>query len=143
MTTTTTTTVRTEPARRALCVRNVDGLGLSVAFKDDSCVVRIVGELDLATRDRLLLACAARHHLSVVVDLSGLTFMDCSGYCGIVAARNVLEEDGRTLMVRGGRGQPGRLLTWIGELERQPSQGAERAGTDDVTGTSRRRDDAL
>ena len=30
-------------------------------------------------------ACAARLDLSVVVDLSGLTYMDCHRYCGNVA----------------------------------------------------------
>ena len=140
---TATTIVRTEPARRARCVLNVDGLGLSVAFKGESCVVRIVGELDLATRDRLLLACTARHHLSVIVDLSGLTFMDCSGYGGLVAARTVLEADSRTLRVRGGRGQPGRLLIWIGELEQRRLLETERAGTNNMAGASLRQDDAL
>ena len=59
-------------------------------------MVRVTGELDLAARDRLFLACTARHHLSIVVDVSALTFMDCCGYGGIVAARNVVEADGRT-----------------------------------------------
>ena len=48
--------------------------------------------------------------------------MDCSGYAGIVAARHVVEADGRTLAVRGLIGQPQHLLDLIARCERQPQQ---------------------
>lgn len=115
-----TTTFRTKPAHSQRATRGEQDFGLSVVFDGDSCIVRVTGELDLAALDRLFLACTAPHHVSLVVDLSGLIFMDYGGYGGIVAARNVIEADGRTLTVRGARGQPGHLLALIAHIERQP-----------------------
>ncbi len=103
----TTIQVRSEPEVCSQSARREQDFGLQATFGGDSCVVRVTGELDLATCDRLFFACTARRHLSVVVDLSRLLFMDCCGYGGIAAARTVIEEDGRTLTVRGaGRTRP-------------------------------------
>lgn len=96
-------------------------LVLEVVNDDGECVVHVAGELDLATRNRLFDTCTARNHLSMVVDLSRLTFMDCCGYGGIVASRKVIESVGRTLTVRGPTGEPARLLELIAHLERQPT----------------------
>ena len=98
------------------------GLALQVAPAGVSCTIRVVGELDLATRNRLFLACTAGNHQFTTVDMSRLTFMDCSGYAGIVAARHVVEADGRTLAVRGLIGQPQHLMDLIARCERQPQQ---------------------
>lgn len=114
-----TTTFRIKPALRSQSATGKRGFGVSAAFDGERCVVRVSGELDLATRERLFLACTARHRLSIVVDLSALTFIDCGGYGGIVAARNVIEADGRMLTMRGAQGQPGRLLDLIAHIERQ------------------------
>ncbi len=114
-----TTTFRTKPALCSQSATSKRGFGISAVFDGDRCIVRVSGELDLAARDRLFLACTARHRLSIVVDLSAVTFMDCGGYGGIVAARNVVEADGRMLTMRGARGKPGRFLDLIAHLERQ------------------------
>ena len=91
---------------------------LHVAPAGVSCTIRVVGELDLATRNRLFLACTVGNHQFTTVDMSRVTFMDCSGYAGIVAARHVVEADGRTLAVRGLIGQPQHLLDLIARHER-------------------------
>ena len=107
-----TTIVRTEPALCSPPAQNEQNFGLAAIFDGDGCVVGVTGELDLAARDRLFLACTARHHLSIVVDLSGLIFMDCRGYGGMVASHNIVEADGRTLTVRGAPGNPRGFSVW-------------------------------
>ncbi|MEO8698054.1 MAG: STAS domain-containing protein [Acidimicrobiales bacterium] len=121
----TTITVRTAPEISSQPTRGEQDLGVSASFDGACYVVRVTGDLDLGTRDLLFAACTVRHHRSVVVDLSGLAFMDCGGYGGIVAARNIVEADDRTLTLRGARGKPGRLLGLIAHLERRSPRGFE------------------
>ena len=83
----------------------------------DARVVRVVGELDAASRDRLVLASTAGDHPAIVIDLAGVTFMDCSGLGSIEASRAIVERGGRTLVIRGQTGQPARLLELIAALE--------------------------
>lgn len=80
-------------------------------------VVRISGELDLATRNLVSQACLANGDNTVVVEMSEMTFMDCSGYGGLVAARHVLQEHGGSLTLSNETGQPARLLTMLALLE--------------------------
>jgi anti-anti-sigma regulatory factor len=46
----------------------------------------------------------------VVVDMAHATFMDCSGYGGLVAARQMLQASGGSLTLRHQNGQPAQLL---------------------------------
>lgn len=73
-------------------------------------VVVMSGELDLATRGAATLACISPDLLHVVVDLAGLTFMDCAGYRELVSAKLVLEQRGGSLTLRAPSGEPLRLL---------------------------------
>ena len=84
----------------------------------NTCVVRVAGELDLVTRDQLVSASTAGHHPGMVIDLGGVTFMDCAGYRALVTSRRIVEGEGRSLMISGQAGQPARLLDLIAELER-------------------------
>ena len=93
------------------------GLRLTVFPEGDTCVVRATGELDRATRDQLIAASTAGSHHQMSIDLSAVTFMDCGGYGGLVASRRRIEEDGRTLTISGGTGQPKHLLDLIERLE--------------------------
>jgi anti-anti-sigma factor len=81
-------------------------------------VVRACGELDLATVPDLrvrLLAAVERHPAGVVVDLSQVTFADCSALAALVAARNRARELGRPLPVlRGTPPKVARLLKATG-----------------------------
>ncbi|MGW2377359.1 MULTISPECIES: STAS domain-containing protein [Kitasatospora] len=66
-------------------------------------VVRARGEIDLDTAPRLHddLVRALAAHREVVVDLSGLTFMDCSGLGALVQARHQADRQGARLVLRG------------------------------------------
>lgn len=54
----------------------------------DIHVVALHGELDVVSADGLADVLVEAAGSTVVVDLSGLTFMDCSGIAALVAARN-------------------------------------------------------
>lgn len=66
-------------------------------------VVRVRGEHDIGTRDRLsvrLAEAAGRDDADVVVDLSGVTFMDASTIGALVVASNHLRVLSRSLSLR-------------------------------------------
>lgn len=86
-------------------------------------VVELSGELDLATRDAAVRVCIAAEHQHVVIDLSGLTFMDCAGYRGLAAAASVLERRGGSSTLIQATGEPQCLLGLIERLEQcQPTR---------------------
>ena len=62
-------------------------------------------------------ACLAGRRTAVVVEMSDMTFMDCCGYGGLVAARNDLQNHGGSLTLRNQAGQPAELLTMLEHLE--------------------------
>lgn len=70
---------------------------------DGSVVVRLQGELDMATApvlDRALTAALASAGGAVVVDMSSLTFMDSTGIAVLLGAARRAEAAGRSLVVR-------------------------------------------
>ncbi len=85
--------------------------GLQIVCRDG--VVTLFGELDVVSRGALVAACESCAGTDVVVDLSGLTYLDCSGYRAIVEARDVMSLTGRTLTLRDAVGEPARLLSLI------------------------------
>ena len=93
---------------------------LDVFITPNTCVVHVAGELDLATRNQLVSAATAGHHPNMQIDLAGVTFMDCSGYRALIAARRIIEGEGRSLTVTGETGEPARFLDLIDELEQCP-----------------------
>lgn len=80
-------------------------------------VVQIGGELDIATRNRARQACLEGRGHNVVVEMADVTFMDCCGYGGLVAARQVLQADGGSLTLNHQTGQPAELLVMLAILE--------------------------
>ncbi len=80
-------------------------------------LVRIGGELDLATRDACFNACVVAGGESVDVDISAITFMDGSGYGALIAARRALEQQGRSLSVSHAANQPAYLRRLLAEYE--------------------------
>lgn len=102
-------------------VRPVDGpnpaLIVDVDSDGEDGVVRLRGELDAATRSQVL-DLLAPGRPATVIDLTELTFLDCSGYRSLVATRLAVEGDGKTLTLRGPVGQPARLLELISALPR-------------------------
>jgi anti-sigma B factor antagonist len=79
-------------------------------------VVTAYGEIDLDTAPRLHreLSRALAEHREVVLDLSEVTFMDCSGLGVLVQARNQADRSGRRLVLRGIGRSVARLLKLTG-----------------------------
>lgn len=66
----------------------------------DWTILQVAGEVDLATRDELrerLLALVAEGARHLVVDLTGLEFIDSSGLGVLIRVRNVVQEQGGSL----------------------------------------------
>ncbi|MFI6600470.1 STAS domain-containing protein [Nonomuraea sp. NPDC050536] len=65
---------------------------LTTQSRNGTTVITIVGELDIATRPELA-ACVDRalaaHRGPLIIDLSGLTFIDAHGLGGLLALRDV------------------------------------------------------
>ncbi len=93
------------------------GFAVTTSFENGSYLVHVSGELDIATRDLVHRACLAGEHVSVAVEMADTTFMDCSGYGGLVAARLDLERRGATLTLRDPTGQPADLLAMLAGSE--------------------------
>lgn len=106
-------------------------LSLQRSIEGDRCVVLAAGELDAASHDQLVLAATEGNHPEMVIDLTGVTFMDCSGYGSLAASRLAVERDGRELTLRGQTGQPGHLFELIEALEDRPRS----RGVTGVSGT--------
>jgi anti-anti-sigma factor len=88
-------------------------LTIQVVHLDAAPVVLVNGELDLSTADSL------RRSLQplggrVVVNLAGVSFMDCSAIGVLVAAHNRLAADGGGLRLRSPRDHVRRTLELVG-----------------------------
>src|SRR4051812_20632731 len=84
---------------------------------EGSAVVRLIGELDLATSSEFddtmrSLQLDGRPH--VILDLSGLAFMDSTGLRAIVNAQRRTRVGGRTLVLRSGARQVQRVIDLAG-----------------------------
>lgn len=87
--------------------------GITVVEGNGTAIVRIAGDVDLASADVLdatLRRLAERPHGRVIVDLSAVSFMDTAGLRALVRARERMDSAGRWLLTRGATGQPRRLL---------------------------------
>jgi anti-anti-sigma factor len=84
-----------------------------VNIEGDQRTVHVTGELDLASRGRMVRSCVEGVPNFVVVELAGLTFMDCGGYRAFVEVRTFLKQRGRSLVLANPRGEPARLLALI------------------------------
>lgn len=106
-----------------------------VQEEDGTPIVSVFGEVDLHTvhdLDILMLKATseAGEGESVIVDLGGVEFMDCSSLRALVCARSVLEDSGGSLAVVCGR-QAGRLFEVTGladDFEVYPDLGSAVAG---------------
>jgi anti-anti-sigma factor len=100
-------------------VDDESGSGLATAFDiliasaDGRALISLVGELDIARRDDVIRACAGTTDPEVAIDIGGLTFMDCSGYGALLQAKLAAP----SVEVRGGVGQPARMLRLIAALD--------------------------
>jgi anti-sigma B factor antagonist len=92
--------------------RTSDGRGVSLALH---------GELDLGSApelDRQLREIERTRPERLVIDLSGLRFMDSTGLASIVEAQRLAEADGRALVLRRPTNQVQRLFELTGIVDR-------------------------
>ncbi|MEV4622448.1 STAS domain-containing protein [Asanoa sp. NPDC049573] len=86
----------------------------------DTARAAVVGEVDLATaedlRDRLLDVLRGHPPVALTVDLSGVTFVDCTGISALVAVRNAVVQVDCHLRVTGVRPIVRRILDLTGLL---------------------------
>jgi anti-anti-sigma factor len=83
-------------------------------------VVRVSGELDIATAPRLQLVldeAIASDPASVMLDLDGLDFLDSTGITVLVRARRRLEDQGARLVLDGISPAVERVLEVAGVLD--------------------------
>ena len=81
-------------------------------------IIRLFGELDLASREKFRQTLArADEMLDVVVDLGELTFMDCAGYSSLITARAARTLRGGTLTFANAGGEPATLIAMISGIE--------------------------
>ncbi|MCU1393071.1 MAG: hypothetical protein JWM34_1499 [Ilumatobacteraceae bacterium] len=85
-----------------------EGFAVSVERTGAGALVSLTGELDIASRGALLEACRADGSTELVIDMSGLVFMDCSGWSGVVEAGRI-----GSSTVRGASGQPAYVMDLI------------------------------
>ena len=87
-------------------------LQVTIEETADGATVRASGEVDVQSADELrghlLLAAAA--HRRLVLDLSGVTFMDSAGLGALVSAHRAVAERDGTLVVAGARGMVRQVL---------------------------------
>jgi anti-anti-sigma factor len=79
----------------------------------DTIVLAWAGELDVADAGALRSAIAAHPGKNIVVDLSGVTFIDATIVGVLVAARGRAAEGGLRLRVRNVGGMPRRVLELV------------------------------
>ncbi len=98
-----------------------DRLSVRLIGDSRSVVVVLAGELDLETTpelDRQLAGIDETQIARLVIDLSGVTFMDSTGLSSIVRASHFATSNGHTLVLRQGARQVQRLFALTGVDER-------------------------
>lgn len=93
-------------------------ISVTVSRRRGHRVVRIGGELDIASRDQVRVACLDGRGSVVDVEMAEMTFMDCCGYGALVSARRDLQAQGGSLTLLHQTGQPAELMALLELLER-------------------------
>ena len=90
---------------------------VSIDFRADAAVVNAEGEIDLLTAPRLeseIFDAIGAQTSAVVVDLSGVTFMDSSGISALLRGRRQADAHGKTYRVTGAVGTVQQVLDLTG-----------------------------
>lgn len=100
----------------------MEGLQLSSERRGDSLVVVVRGDLDVVTGPQFdeYLTAARREHGRIVLDLSGVDFMDTSSLAVIVGHWKALVAAGGTLALAGARYRYTKSLWITGLADRLP-----------------------
>jgi anti-anti-sigma factor len=89
--------------------------GQELRVEVDENVVRLVGELDMATAPLVKAGSPVADSSLVEIDLSDLTFLDVRGLDAIVAVAAELRGEGHEVEVRGAQGIIRRVFELTGE----------------------------
>jgi anti-anti-sigma factor len=93
-----------------------DGFSMTVTTDEAGTLIYVNGEIDMATCERL--RDAIEPHLgpqqTIILDLSGVTFMDSASLGVLVQARGTLTADGGSLFLRNPSVAAHRLLSLTG-----------------------------
>ena len=76
--------------------------------------ITLVGEVDIAVADQVREAIVENSDSTVVVDLSGLTFIDSSGIAALLIGRRQVEAGGNRLELRGAQESVRRIFEIVG-----------------------------
>jgi anti-sigma B factor antagonist len=101
-------------------VPNPGELALQTVSQDGAVVVSLTGELDIRSSPELqdvLAAAQSGDARTVVVDLSGLQFIDSTGLRVLLRAKRHANDGGSELRVRNAPAEVRRLLQIAGVLE--------------------------
>lgn len=95
---------------------------VDVEERDSAALLQVSGELDLASSPLLERELERAFHNEgpglVIIDMSGLEFMDSTGLSVLIRAHNRAQETGHRLGVAGGSQQVRRLLSLTGVADR-------------------------
>ncbi|HZP29239.1 MAG TPA: STAS domain-containing protein [Acidimicrobiia bacterium] len=91
-------------------------LDIRPADENGQVAVLVSGEIDMATAPRLESCLRGVTGHDVVVDLSGVTFLDSAGLAALVNARRVLRDAGYTLRTTGEQEHVRKILEIAGLL---------------------------
>ena len=95
-------------------------------------VVGVSGQIDIASAPKLreeLLSALRRHGARLVLDLGGVTFMDCAGINALLAARRHARLEGGWVRVAGASRRARNVLTLTGLHREFALAGSETAAT--------------
>jgi anti-sigma B factor antagonist len=79
-----------------------DALSFDVSFEENACVIRVSGDIDITTAERLrsrLLELADEGHVKQVLSLEGDVFLDSAGLGALVSIRRRLQVLGGALVL--------------------------------------------
>lgn len=76
------------------------GFSASIGDEDGHPVLALLGELDLSSAEQLKHLLRQFSEATVIIDLSGLTFIDSAGIAALISARSG-SGDNRRIVIRG------------------------------------------
>jgi anti-sigma B factor antagonist len=86
----------------------------TVGTEGGAAVVRVVGELDVATAPELNTCLLVVADADIILDLAELTFMDSSGISALVSAHKRSATSGRSFVVRALQPRVAQVLEMTG-----------------------------
>jgi len=95
-------------------------LQMTYDVRDGYQALSVRGEVDIATAPELLEEAGAllsRGATNILLDLTGVSFIDSSGLSALLSLRSLCERDGRQLTLTHGQPQVERLFEITGMLE--------------------------